>query len=453
VSAVPGQVPDGVFSHRDDGQVLVPVDWAPRPYQMPLWSFLENGGKRAVAIWHRRAGKDATSLNWTVVSSLRRVGLYWHLLPTYNQGRKIVWDGRTKEGRPFLSAFPRDLVKSVNNTDMKLELTNGSIWQVVGTDNVDRLVGANPVGVVFSEYSLQDPRAWDYIRPILMENGGWAVFIYTPRGKNHGWDLYKMALSNPGWFCQKLDGDDTGIVTPEMVAEEREAGMQEELIRQEFYCSFEAGMVGSYYGNILSRLVELGHVTRVPHDPRLPVITGWDLGMDDSTAIWFAQRARTEVRIIDYYENCGEGLAHYVKVLTQKSDLLNYNYEYHYAPHDIEVRELGTGKSRKEIAGKLGLKFHTVPKLPVEDGVEAVRGLLPTCYFDKGKTDKGFDALMNYRKEWDDKRRTFLSKPEHDWTSHGADAFRTLAVGLKRSATRTLKLVRTADSNYNPLRW
>lgn len=434
-------------------QVLVPVDWAPRIYQMPLWSFLENGGKRAVCIWHRRAGKDACSMNFTVTSALNRVGLYWHLLPTYNQGRKIVWDGRTKEGRPFLSFFPQDLVKSVNNTDMKLELTNGSIWQVVGTENVDRLVGANPVGVVFSEYSLQDPRAWDYIRPILAENGGWAVFIYTPRGKNHGWDLYQMALKNPSWFCQVLKAGDTGVINQAIIDEERAAGMQEELINQEFYCSFEAGMVGSYYGTQLARLVEQGHLARVPHDPRLLVDTGWDLGMDDSTVIWFAQVARSETRIIDYYEASGEGLTHYVKVLREKQDQFGYNYGRHFAPHDIEVRELGTGKSRKEIAHKLGLKFTTVPKLSVEDGIEAVRTLLPTCYFDELKTKKGFDALMNYRKEFDEKRRTFLQQPYHDWSSHGADGFRTLAVGLRRSNVNRRNLPRQADSAFSALNW
>ena len=430
-------------------EIAVPIDWSPRTYQMPLWSFLENGGKRAVAIWHRRAGKDATSLNWTVVSALQRVGLYWHLLPTYNQGRKIVWDGRTKEGRAFRDAWPKELIKSENNTDMKLELHNGSIWQVVGTDNVDRLVGANPVGVVFSEYSLQDPRAWDYIRPILAENGGWAVFIYTPRGKNHGWDLYQMALRNPSWFCQRLDAHTTGILSKQIIDEERAAGMQEELIQQEFFCSFEAGMVGSYYGAILAKLVEQGHYTRVPHDPRLLVDTGWDLGVDDSTTIWFSQSSRTETRIIDYYECSGEGLAHYVRILREKSEQLGYNYGRHFAPHDIEVRELGTGKSRKEIAWKLGLKFQTVPKLDLADGIEAVRTLLPTCYFDEVRTNKGWASLMNYRKEWDEKRRTFLLQPEHDWASHGADGFRTLAIGLKRTSVDRKRLPRQSESQYD----
>ena len=226
-------------------EIQVPDNWRPRDYQLDLWKYLENGGKRAVAVWHRRAGKDLLSVNWCVTAALKRKGLYWHLLPTYNQGRKIVWDGMTRDGRSFLEHFPKELWSNVNNTDMRLELKNGSIYQVVGTDNVDRLVGSNPVGVVFSEYSLQDPRAWDLVRPILAENGGWAVFIYTARGRNHGYDMFNMASRNERWFCQRLSIDDTSVLTQEAIEEEREAGMPEELIQQEFYCSFDAPLVGS----------------------------------------------------------------------------------------------------------------------------------------------------------------------------------------------------------------
>ncbi len=235
--------------------VQVPVNWTPREYQKSLWGYLENGGTRAVAVWHRRAGKDATALNWSVVSAFERIGLYWHLLPTYNQGRKIVWDGRTREGKPFLDAWPTDAIESRNETDMRIKLKNNSIWQVVGTDNVDRLVGSNVIGCVFSEYSLQDPRAWDYVRPILAENGGWALFIYTARGRNHGYDLYNMATKNKNWFAELLTIDDTKrpdgtpVISQEAVEEERAAGMPEEMVQQEFWCSFDAPLVGSYFGS------------------------------------------------------------------------------------------------------------------------------------------------------------------------------------------------------------
>jgi len=203
-------------------KIIVPRNWKPRLYQQPLWYYLENGGKRAVAIWHRRAGKDTVSLNWTVVSLVQRPGLYWHMLPTYQQGRKIVWDGINKDGRKFLDYFPPELIDNVNNTEMKIEFKNGSIFQVVGTDNVDRLVGANPIGCVLSEYSLQDPRAWNYLRPILAENEGWALFIYTPRGRNHGHDLFAMAKKQPDWFSELLTVEVEKRVPPELRAERRQ---------------------------------------------------------------------------------------------------------------------------------------------------------------------------------------------------------------------------------------
>lgn len=429
--------------------VQLPLDWSPRYYQVPLWSYLEKGGKRAVAVWHRRAGKDATALNWTVTSAFSRPGLYWHLLPTYNQGRKIVWDGITKDGRKFLDAWPQDAIVAKNNTEMKLEVNTGqganSIWQVVGTDNVDRLVGSNPIGCVFSEYSLQDPRAWDYIRPILAENGGWALFIFTSRGRNHGYDILEMAKRNPRWFGEVLTVSDTGVVSPEAIEEEREAGMPEEMVQQEFYCSFDAALVGSYYGTQMEKILNEGRVCTVPYEPRVTVHTAWDLGVSDSTCIWFYQIVGLEIRLINYYENSGEGLVHYAKVLSD----LDYNYESHTAPHDIEVREFTTGKSRKDVAASLGIKFKVAPKLSIADGIEASRNVLGRCWFDKEKTARGVEALRQYKKSWNDKGRCYNDHPDHDWSSHPCDAFRTLAVGLKEKRRSRTILPRTADSSYD----
>ena len=425
--------------------ITVPVNWRPRPYQMDLWSFMEGGGKRAVAVWHRRAGKDSTALNWTVVSAFKRPGIYWHLLPTYNQGRKIVWDGRTKEGVAFRDAWPKQAIKSENNTEMKLELENGSIWQVVGTDNVDRLVGANPVGCVFSEYSLQDPRAWDYVRPILAENGGWAIFIYTPRGRNHGYEIAEMARKNPRWFSQTLSVKDTGVLSDDVIQEERDAGMPEEMVQQEYFCSFDSGLVGSYYGSQMAKALEEGRITAVPYEPRLDVHTVWDLGVGDSTAIWFYQIHGFEIRVIDYYENSGEGLPHYIQIIRDK----DYLYGTHFGPHDLEVRDFTTGKSRKDTAAQLGIKFRIVPKLPVEDGIDAVRNLLRRCYFDEQRCVRGIEALRQYKKSWNDKMRCYNNQPDHDWTSHAADAFRYLAISLREKKVDVSRLPRVADSNYD----
>ena len=427
-------------------KIQVPIDWKPRPYQLPLWKYMEGGGKRAVAVWHRRAGKDLSSINWCAVSALTRPGLYWHLFPTYNQGRKIAWDGMTRDGRKFLEHFPKEMWEAVNNTEMRLTLKNGSIYQVVGTDNVDRLVGANPVGVVFSEYSLQDPRAWDYIRPILAENGGWALFIYTARGRNHGYDLLNVAKKNENWFQQVLSVEDTRAIPLSAIDEERASGMPEEMIQQEFYCSFDAPLVGSYYGNAMARLLADRHLTKVPYEPLLDVHTAWDLGVGDSTSIIFYQLSGAEIRIIDYYEMQGEGLAHYAKVLREKE----YVYGEHLAPHDIQVRDFSTGKSRLEAARELGIRFRVVPNLRVDDGIEAVRNTLPKCYFDEDKCSHLIESLRQYRKDYDEKRQVFRDRPLHDWTSHPADAMRYLALGVRqRNDKRMAKLPRTAEGEYS----
>jgi len=411
-------------------EVTLPNGWQPRPHQRPLWDYLENGGRRAVAVWHRRAGKDSTAINWTAVAAHQRIGTYWHMLPTATQGRMVVWEGRNGRGQRLIDqAFPPELRLKERNDRMTMELCCGSVWQVVGSDNYDRLVGANPVGVVFSEWSLTDPRAWDYVRPILAENGGWALFVYTPRGKNHGLELYDLARHRGDWFAERLTAEDTGAIGAEVIAEERASGMSETLVQQEYFCSFEAANEGSYYGRLLEEAEHAGRVTRVPHQPEFAVDTWWDLGIGDSTAIWFCQRAGLECHLIDYYECNGEGLAHYAKVLQERG----YVYGRHWAPHDIEARELGTGKSRLEVAKGLGLEFRVAPRLSVEDGIEAVRNLLPRCWFDADRCREGLRALKSYHRDYQERRRTFLPYPAHDWSSHGADAFRTGAVTLKNS--------------------
>lgn len=439
--------------------ITIPYKYKPRSYQLPLWKFFETGGRRGVAVWHRRAGKDLLAINLCCTMMMERPGLYWHLLPTYNQGRKIVWNGFTREGRSFLDYFPKSLIKSKNDTDMRIKMKTGSIYQVVGTDDPDRLVGTNPIGCVFSEYSLQDPKAWDIIRPILAENDGFALFIYTARGKNHGYDMVRMAEKNPKWFCEVLVAGDKGtkredgtpVLSDEIIEDERAAGMPEELIKQEFYCSFEAPIVGAYYGKQMMIAADSGRITKVPWEPRLKVHTAWDLGIGDSTAIWFVQQHAFENRIIDYYENSGEGLSHYAKIMNE-GRRGEYVYGRHYAPHDIEVRELGTGKSRKQTARELGIRFVTVKKHNISDGIDAVRNLLSSCWFDDNNCTRGIEALRQYRKDWDDQKKCYGDRPLHDWTSHPADAFRTLAAGLKKNVGDSRRSRQeTADSNYDIL--
>ncbi len=366
---------------------------------------------------------------------IKRKGTYYYIFPTYNQGKKILWDGMDRDGFKFTDHIPKELIVNKNDSEMKIKTKNGSIMQIVGSDNIDSVVGTNPFGCIFSEYSLQDPRAWDYMRPILAENGGWAVFNFTPRGKNHAHQLYEAALHDPDWFCEKLTVEDTKAIAPEVLSKERAEIIakngDDALYWQEYFCSFDVPVQGAYFAKQIDEAEKNGRILDLQHEPVLPVSTFWDLGIGDSMAIWFVQSIYNEVRVIDYLEAHGEGMAYYAQELQKKG----YTYSGHYMPHDAEVREIGTGKSRKEVAEALGLRPITVlPALPVDDGIQAARLLFPKCIFDKTKCKRGLEALREYHKEWDDINKVFKNRPHHNWASHGADAFRYLAMGFKSNA-------------------
>ncbi len=430
----------------------LPVDWDLRRYQYNVWEALfVNKFKRVALVWHRRAGKDILLLAWTIIEALTTPGTYWHLFPTAKQGRKILWDGVTKDGRPFLGLWPRQAIAQRNDADMKLKLHNGSVWQIVGTENYNEaLVGGNPRGLVFSEYALQDPGCWEFLRPILAENGGKAAFAFTPRGSNHGEDLFNMAAANPNWYAERLTIDDTGAMPADSISEERKAGMPEELIQQEFYCSFSAALTGAYYGRQMEAAGIDGRITSVEPERGVRVETWWDLGVRDSTAIWFVQRVGYEVRIIDYYEASGESLAHYADVLRERG----YVYDKHIFPHDIAVRELGTGRARIDMLHDLGVTGATArsvisPNLPVADGINAVRMLLPHCWFDAVKCARGIQALKAYAKNWNEKTRRYESQPIHNWASHAADAFRYGALMTQPVVEPQLWETVTTDNDWD----
>ncbi|MBA4098471.1 MAG: hypothetical protein C0484_17125 [Rhodospirillum sp.] len=266
---------------------------------------------------------------------MQRVGNYWHMLPEASQARKAVWDAINSHTglRRIDEAFPASIRLGQREEDMKIILANGSTWQLVGSDRFDSLVGAPPIGLVFSEYSLTNPAAWDHLRPILAENGGWAIFMLTPRGRNHAWNLYDVAKSQPTWFAEQLTVDDTKAIAADVVAAERASGMSEDLVAQEYYCSFDAALPGAYYGKLLQNADTDRRIGRVPWAPDAVVHTAWDLGIGDSTAIWFAQTVGQETRLIDYYESFGVGLDHYAKILREKP----YVYGEHILPHDAQV--------------------------------------------------------------------------------------------------------------------
>lgn len=421
-------------------EVTIPHKFKPRDYQIPIFKAMDNGFKRIIQVWNRRAGKEKTDINIMARELYKKVGAYYYIFPTYNQGKKILWNGADKEGVRFLDHLPEETRRRTVGNEMFIEFKNGSTFQVVGSDNIDSIVGTNPLGVVFSEYSLQDPMAWDYIRPILAENGGWALFNFTPRGENHAKELLDYALTDPvNWYVSVLNVDDTKTMSPETLEQERKEIIakngDDSIFRQEYYNSFSAALQGSYYGKIIEALDIKEQITTVPYDEALPVMTWWDLGVNDSMSIGFFQQHGLQWRMIDYEEGSGEGLGYYIKILSDKG----YLYSKHYAPHDIAVKEMGTGKSRLETAKELGIKFETiilgdgkiksaVPMLSIEDGIQAVRVKLPSLWIDKEKCSRVVKALKNYHKEYDEVNKVYRNNPKHDWSSHCADMMRYWAI-------------------------
>lgn len=447
-------------------RVRIPAnDWRPRQHQMNLWRYLEHGGTRAMAVWHRRSGKDEIALQHTCVSMHKRVGNYWHMLPEAKQARKAIWDAiNPHTGRRRIDeAFPLELRRGTNNTEMKIEMKVGSIWQAVGSDNYNSLVGTPPIGVVGSEWALADPRAWAYLRPILVENGGWSLFITTPRGRNHAHRLAELAKNEDGWFFEQLDVDDTGIFTKEQLATERrelvsEWGQEdgEAFYEQEYFCSFDAALVGSYYGSLIAKLEKAGHIRKVPHDPSLPVFTAWDLGYHDDCVIWFYQLMRGEIRVLDYYATNNVGVDKMAEALCGRKinitrrDLetgavtklelaepldahrhrIAYRYGCHWLPHDARPKTFAAnGRSTVDQLEEFKVgDLRIVPQLSVQDGVQAVRKTLPLCYFDEERTAPGLDCLRQHRRKRNEENRVWSDNPVEDWTIHAADAFRMLAV-------------------------
>jgi hypothetical protein len=434
----------------EDNCIRLPAhNWQPRHYQLPAWTALESGVKRIALAWHRRSGKDDIALHWAACSAMQRIGSYWHMLPAANQARKAIWDAvnpRTSRRR-IDDAFPDEICEQRREQDMFIRLRGGSTWQVVGSDNFNSLLGSPPVGVVFSEYALADPSAWALLRPILAENGGWALFISTPRGRNHFAKLVTFAMEDKDWFGQILTVEQTNVISKEIIDRERreltaERGKKEAdaIVAQEYYCDFDAALPGAYYGELMSRAEREGRIGLFPHIPNLPVGTAWDLGIGDSTVIWFFQQPPSgRVRLINVIEGSGVGLDWYAKKLAE----MPYVYADHIWPHDGDNSELGTGTTRRKTMQSLGVKVRILQRDAVDDGIQAVRQLLPLCEWNaeplpfadetmeqaKERMDRALDALRQYRRKWDEKLQRFEDAPLHDWTSHTADSARYLARG------------------------
>ena len=416
--------------------IELPYKFTARSYQAEALHALQTDGKKfAVWVWHRRGGKDKTALAGHLIPEmLKRVGNYYHWFPTAALGRKAIWDGKDREGMPFLDHFPKELIASKNEQLMQVKLKNGSIYQIVGTDRME-VVGPGPVGNIFSEYALQSPKGFDYVRPIIRENGGWVIFCYTPRGKNHGHILYKMALTNPKWYCKLLTVDDTHAISKEDIDDDRRSGMSEDMVQQEYYCSFELGAEGAFYAIAMNQALQEGRITNVRYDPHATVYTFWDFGIW-GTAIWFVQFIRQEIHLIDYYAWYGQDFEHYATVIEQKK-ALGYKMEF-YAPHDVNKREFATGSTLYQVASDMGIQFHILPKEEVVlHGIQRVLGMLPHCWFDSEKCQTGITTLEQYHKEYNEKFKVYNDQPCHDSSSHGADAFRYISLFWQKGLART----------------
>jgi len=427
-------------------EIRLPYNWQPRPYQSRLWQYLQSGGRRAVAVWHRRAGKDEVSLHHTACASQERVANYWHLLPEYAQARKAIWDSVNPHTgkRRIDEAFPLAMRKYTREHEMTIGFLNGSTWQVVGSDNFNSLMGTAPAGMVMSEFALARPAAWGYLAPILLENKGWALFISTPRGKNHFKSLRDTALKDPEWFCETLTNNETGVFT--------ETQLNGELMRlqdlhgddygkslwmQEYFCSFEAAIVGAIWADCIDRAEASGRIAHdgVPVVENVPVNTAWDLGFTDDTAIWWYQIVAGEIRVIDCYAASGKDLQHYADVLADRAHERGFKYGTHWLPHDARPRTLANGgKSILQQLHDLNIgRCVIAPRLDREEGIQAARATFPHCWFDGARCAKGLDALRSYQREWDGEKKVFSNAPKHDWTSHYADAFRYLSLTWKRA--------------------
>lgn len=403
------------------------------PYE-PREQFLPLHNRKTrwfIGVCHRRAGKTVGNINELVIGALK-CGLpnprFAYVAPQLNQAKDIAWT--------YLKEYTAFLSPKINESELWVELPAGKRIRIYGADNPDRLRGIYLDGVVLDEFGDMDPTIWSQvIRPALSDRKGWACFIGTPKGKNTFHRLWVEAEEESDWTRLMLKASETGLLDKDELADARRM-MSADEYAQEYECSFEAAVKGAYYGKEMNDAEAGGRITSVPYDPRLPVHTAWDLGVADSTVIWFVQMHGREARFIDCLKGEGVGLDWYAKRLQER----DYLWGNHYLPHDVEVRELGTGKSRKEVLQGLGINATVCPNIPIEDGIQAVRMLIPTAYFDKEKCRQGIEALRMYRREYDEKRQEFRVRPLHDWTSHYADAARYFAVGHEeRAAPRLIK--------------
>jgi hypothetical protein len=395
------------------------LGYRPRPPQLEIHHAV-NRNRFTVVVAHRRMGKTVSAILHLINAALnneQKDPRYAYIAPTYAQAKRVAFD--------YLVEYTRPLGAKVNIAELRVDFLGRRI-SLYGSENGDSLRGQYFDGVVLDEIGDQNPKIWNEIlRPALADRKGWCLFIGTPKGNNHFADFKERALKSDGWKFLEFKASETGILDHKELADAK-AEMGEDKYRQEFECSFDAPVEGAYYGQLLNEADEQNRVTTIPKDNLARIVCSWDLGVSDSTCIWVAQIVGKEVQLIDATENHGVGLDYYVSWLRERG----YDKGQQILPHDVRVREMSSGKSRQEVLMEAGLDVTIAPSLSVADGIQAVRRLLPRCWFDAEGTKQGLSALRNYRRVFDEKRNVFFDTPLHDWASHYADSFRYLAIGL-----------------------
>lgn len=411
------------------GQVVIP--YAPRGHQQTLHDSLKRFN---VIVCHRRFGKTVFAINELIKQCMTCTNdrpRFAYLAPTYRQAKAIAWDYLKHYSRPIPGIV-------INEAELRIEYPNGGRIQLFGCDNPDALRGIYLDGCILDEYAQMPSSLFgEVIRPALSDRKGSAIFIGTPKGKNAFFELYSKAEDHPDWFTVLYRASDTMIVDADEL-EDAKTMMTHEEYQQEYECSWTAAIRGSVYGREIGAAIADKRIGFVPVEPILDVHTFWDLGISDAMSIWFVQATGSEIRCINYYEDTGKGMDHYIRYLENFKRQHNISYGEHNAPHDIEVRELMSGKSRKDTAKEMGIHFRTIKQHKVADGIEATRRIMPKVWFDEARCKKGIEALSQYHYNWDDKKGIFSDKPVHDWTSHAADAFRQLGAGWSDRLSRKL---------------
>ena len=379
----------------------------------------------AVLVCHRRAGKTVATICDTIrraISENKPDARYAYIAPFYAQAKNIAWD--------YLLKFAEPAIVKANQSELWVELVNGAKIRLFGADNPDSLRGLYLDGVVLDEYADMKPRLWgEIVRPLLTDRQGWATFIGTPKGHNAFYDIYNEAQKNNNWYVKTLRADQSGLI-PQNELLDAQATMSANQYEQEFLCSFEAAILGAYYGQEMRRITDLDRITDIEYDPMFPCHTAWDLGFNDSTSIWWFQVVHGEIRVLDHHSSNGQAIPYYTGLIKQKEEEFNYTYGIHWLPHDARAKTLASGGKSiiEQIATKIDIKqLKIVPNLSLQDGIQATRLALNRTWF-HNRCEEGIECLRQYQREWDDDKKVFRDRPKHDWTSHSADAMRYLAI-------------------------